>query len=151
MILKRISSSCANLFSNARSRSLKVVMPVPCPSLREIGRAEALRNAHPRLALDEAPGRPVPRQTPLVQRHHDLADRAPVAERGDRLAAPFQREGRADLRRDPSLVPPPEQGFDVLGVALRVTGGERAPEYAAHVAALEQSEVERQLRYSGRE
>src|SRR5438552_10585515 len=85
------------------------------------------------------------------KRHHELADGPAVTERGDRLAGPLQRIGRADLWRDLVFAPPAEQPLNMIGVALRLAGDEPAPEHAAHIAALEQGQVEREFCDSSRE
>src|SRR4051812_28022110 len=80
----------------------------------------------------------------LIERHHQFADRFAVAQSSDRLAAVLERIGRADLRRDLAFPPPAEQLFDMRRVALGVARDEPAPEHTAHVAALQQRQVERQ-------
>src|SRR3546814_8648936 len=62
-----------------------------------------------------------------------------------------QRKGLGDARRDPALAPQIEQVRDMALVGRRIARGERPPEHAAHVAALEQREVERQPRNPGGE
>src|SRR3569832_2546791 len=71
-----ISSSCANLASNARSRSSKVVMDAPCKSvLAEIGA---------RAAIGKGLGGDL---------DHQLPDRAARGHLGDGVAAASEREG----------------------------------------------------------
>src|SRR5690348_4512447 len=85
------------------------------------------------------------------KRHHQLADGAAIAECGDGLTGALERIGAADSRSDVALAPPAEQLLDMRRVALGVAREKPAPEHAAHVAALEQSQVERQPRDPCRE
>src|SRR3546814_5264031 len=80
-----------------------------------------------------------------------LADRRPVAELGNRLAAVFEAEALGDARLDLALFPQLEQPRDISAVALGFTRDESAPEDARDVAALEQGQVERQARDARRE
>src|SRR5438270_8223867 len=80
------------------------------------------------------------------QRDDQLARAPAIAQRGNRFGGAFEGEGRADLRRDLALGPPAEQLVDVRSIAPGLARGERAPKDAADVAALEQGEVERELR-----
>src|SRR3546814_9353899 len=82
----------------------------------------------------------------ISDRNHQLADRAAVAELGDRLAAVGEREAFGDARSDLALLPQLEQPRDIGAVALRLARDEGAPEDAGDVAALEQRQVERQAR-----
>src|SRR5437870_3752701 len=85
-----------------------------------------------------------------MERDYELPDDASFSDRLDRFACPFQWIGRTDFRRDHSLPPQFEQRLDVSGIRLRVARGESSPEDAADVAALQQSQVERESRNAGR-
>src|SRR6185437_12037951 len=85
------------------------------------------------------------------QGHHQLADRLAIAKLGDRFAGALQGIGCADFRRDSPLLPPAEQLLHVLGIALRLAREKAAPEHAANVTALEESEVQRELCNTRRE
>src|SRR4051812_13639643 len=78
-------------------------------------------------------------------RYDELPDRLAVAQRGDCVPPALERIGRADLRRDLAFGPPAEQLFDMRRITLRIARSKRSPEHAAHVAALEQGQVEREL------
>src|SRR6185312_10583671 len=79
------------------------------------------------------------------QGHHQLADRIAIAKLRDRFAGVLQGIGCTDFRRDSPLPPPAEQLLHVLGIALRLAREKAAPEHAANVTALEESEVQREL------
>src|SRR3546814_8376318 len=69
-----------------------------------------------------------------------LADRRPVAELGNRLAAVFEAEALRDARLDLALFPQLEQPRDIGAVARRLARDESAPEDARDVDALEQGD-----------
>ena len=89
---------------------------------------------------------------PLISDFHDqFSNCFARAHLGDRVAALFERKHLGDLRRNFAVGPPVKQLGDIGTIMLRVARGKSAPENTAHIAALQQREIERQFGNASRE
>src|SRR6185437_229288 len=89
---------------------------------------------------------PIRVPSPDLHRYNHFAGRLAVGVQADRFAGAGEGKAGGDVGLDLAFSHPLRDVGEVLQVALRVARGKGAPEYAQHIAAFEQREVQRDFR-----